>query len=367
MTSSSTSSTSTSVERLLSDLVAMPTQQGTGADEHAMCTHLATLLAPLHPDEIVVERAARSDGSPGAYVFARWGTPTRVINAHVDTVPANAGWTTPPWTPRIADGRLYGLGSADTKGAIAATLVALESLGHAPRDRGVLFSGDEEAGSHVCRAFLASPHRAGIREMIVCEPSSRRAGVAHRGVLGQTATLDGPGGHSSKADHLPKPIARLARLATRLDDLAIRRVGQGPTGMTGTCMNLSALRGGIAYNVIAAHAQLEWSLRPYPGFDRDDWEREIAALAREVDPAIVIATMTDLPPFGCAALADVVRPFVREIGTLDYWTEAALYEAAGIDAIVVGPGDIAQAHAADEWVALDDLAWAVELYRALLA
>lgn len=355
------------VEEILAELVAMPTQQGAGADEHALCTYVATkYLAPLAPDRITVERATRSDGSPGAYVMATWGTPERVINAHVDTVPANAGWTTPPWTPRIADGKLYGLGSADTKGAIAATIVALHTLGARPVNRGVLFSGDEEAGSHVVEELLASPARAGIREIIVCEPSSRRAGIAHRGVLCQLATLDGPGGHSSKADHLPKPLATLARLATKLDDLAVAQRDVGPAGMTGTCLNLAGLRGGIAFNVIAAHAELEWSLRPYPGFDRAAWDRAVDEIVHAIDPKITWKTTIDQTAFSCGALAEVVRPFVREVGNLDYWTEAALYQAAGIDAIVVGPGDIAQAHAADEWVSLDDLAWAVELYRALL-
>src|SRR5439155_27069569 len=99
--------------------------------------------AALGADAVTVAGAPRSDGSPGAYVFARWGSPRRVINAHVDTVPANSGWTRSPWQPHVADGKLYGLGAADTKGAIGATLVALAR--EPPRDVGVLFSGDEEA------------------------------------------------------------------------------------------------------------------------------------------------------------------------------------------------------------------------------
>ena len=119
------------VADVLAELIRFPTQQANaeraGGDERALCEHLAPLLRARGADEIVVERAPRSDGTPGAYVFARWGTPRRVINAHVDTVPANAGWSRDPWQPHVADGRLYGLGSADTKGAIAATLVALEA------------------------------------------------------------------------------------------------------------------------------------------------------------------------------------------------------------------------------------------------
>jgi acetylornithine deacetylase len=356
------------VADLLAELVAFPTQQagperGAG-DERALCEYLAPMLRAAGADEVIVEIAPRTDGGPGAYVFARWGTPRRLINVHIDTVPANAGWSRDPWTPYVADGRLYGLGSADTKGAIAATLVAMEAT--RPRDFGVLFSGDEEAGSGVIRAFLGGPHAAAIREVIVCEPTAHTAGVAHRGVVGQRARLTGPGGHSSKADHLPKPLARLARFAAGLDDLGVRRIAEGPAGMQGTCLNIAALSGGVAFNVIPARGELDWSLRPYPGFDRASWDRDVVALAAAVDPAITIETTIDHAPFSCDALADHVRKFVRSVGTLDFWTEAALWAAHGKDAIVIGPGDIAQAHAADEFVALDDLEWAVGLFRSLM-
>ena len=357
------------VAQLLAELVGFPTQQagperGAG-DERTLCEHLARLLRARNADEVMIGTAPRTDGSPGAYVFARWGTPKRIINAHVDTVPANAGWSRDPWTAHIADGRLYGLGSADTKGAIAATLVALE--GAQPKDLGVLFSGDEEAGSEVMHAFLKTKHAAAIKEVIVCEPTARVAGIAHRGVLGQKATLVGPGGHSSKADHMPKPIAQLARLAVGLDDAGRRRVTDGPANMTGTCLNIAALHGGVAFNVIAARGELEWSLRPYPAFDHHGWQREVMALASAIDPLISIMNTIDHAPFACDShLAELVRPFAKSIGPLDFWTEAAMWSAHGADAIVIGPGDIAQAHAADEWVALEDLDWAVALFRAVL-
>jgi len=354
---------------LLSDLVAIPTHQagpdGKGGNERALCEHLAPLLRARGADEVVIADAKRTDGSAGAYIFARWGTPRRVINAHVDTVPANMGWSRDPWQPHIANGRLYGLGSADTKGAIAATLVALDAK--KPMNAGVLFSGDEEHGSHVMAEFLASPHAQGIKEVIVCEPTARTAGTSHRGVVAQTAKLEGIGGHSSKADSMPKPLVQLAKLAVALDAMGRARLGDGPPGMKGTCLNVAGLHGGVAFNVIPQRGTLEWSFRPYPGFDRAGWDAELARTIHEIDPAIVLETPLDQEPFHCDALADAVRPFVTKVGALDFWTEAALYQARGIDAIVVGPGDIGQAHAADEFVSLDDLDWAVTLFKSLLA
>ena len=356
------------VADLLAELVAIPTQQagpdGISGDEHKLCQHIAPLLAEAGADEVVVGRGSRSDGKLGAYIFARWGTPRRIINAHVDTVPANAGWSRDPWKPHIEGGRLYGLGSADTKGAIAATIVALTDA--KPTNAGVLFSGDEEAGSAIMEQFLATADAKAVKQAIVCEPTARAAGTSHRGVLGQEASLEGHGGHSSKADFMPKPMVQLAKLAIALDEMGRARLHDGPAGMTGTCMNVAAFHGGVAFNVVPQRGRLEWSLRPYPGFDRAAWDREVTAKATAIDPGIAIKPTIDHAPFSCEALADEVRPFVQRVGSLDFWTEAALYEAHGIDAIVVGPGDIGQAHAADEFVSLEDLDWAVELYRALL-
>jgi acetylornithine deacetylase len=268
---------------ILAELVAIPTQQagpdGIAGDEKRICEHLAPMLRARGADDVIVGDGRRSDGKPGAFVFARWGTPRRIINAHVDTVPANAGWTRDPWTPHIENGRLYGLGSADTKGAIAATLVALE---HKPTDVGVLFSGDEEAGSAIMEAFLASPLPRGIEQAIVCEPTARIAGTSHRGVLGQSASLEGMGGHSSKADTMPKPLVMLARLAIELDGFGVARLHDGPPGMTGLCMNIAALHGGVAFNVIPQRGLLEWSLRQYPKFDRAGWDADVAAAAARI-------------------------------------------------------------------------------------
>ena len=94
---------------LLAELVAIPTQQagpdGVSGDERRLCEHLAPLLRHRGADEVIVVDAKRTDGKPGAYVFARWGTPRRIINAHVDTVPANAG-SVPPISPVALSSRL---------------------------------------------------------------------------------------------------------------------------------------------------------------------------------------------------------------------------------------------------------------------
>ena len=88
---------------LLQQLIAIKTHQpgpdGVGGAEKKLCEHLVPLILPHRPDEIAIVDAPRGAGGSGAYLFARWGTPDRVINAHIDTVPPNTGWSRDPWTP----------------------------------------------------------------------------------------------------------------------------------------------------------------------------------------------------------------------------------------------------------------------------
>ncbi len=357
----------------LAPMIATKTHQASpgeaGGDERALCEHLAPMLRARGADEVVVVDAPRAHGGPGAYVYARWGQPRWILNAHVDTVPANRGWSRDPWTPTREGDRLYGLGTADTKGAIACALAAADEV--RPRDAALLFSGDEERGTASITAFVKSAHLGGLTTALVCEPTARTAGVRHRGVLAYAATVRGKGGHSSKADDMPKPIVSLARLAVALDDLARAERHVGPDGMHGLCMNVAGIDGGVAFNVVPEQATLTFSLRPYPGFDRAAWDARLDALVRaasEHGPAIQLELRTNHAPFATHEPAKLGAwlagpPTVA----VDFWTEAALWSAAGVDAIVCGPGDIGQAHAADEHVTLDDLGWATSLYADLFA
>lgn len=342
-----------------------PWTGGPGGDELALCRHLATLLQGA--DQVEVVETGRRHGGPGGYVYARWGTPRILFNVHVDTVPPNTGWTRDPWTPSVADGRVTGLGACDTKGAIAALLVAMER--RRPEGVAVLFSGDEERGTAAVTAFLKSPQARGLELAIVCEPTTRRAGVRHRGVIAGAATFRGAGGHSSNADRMPAPLVTIARLAVALHDVGRAEVDAGPPDMKGLCLNIAGIDGGVAFNVVPDAATLTYSIRPAPGFDQDAWHARLAALAASIDPAITLEVRTDHAPFACSDEPTARRLLgdrVTSYGPLDFWTEAALHEAAGVPAVVVGPGEIHRAHAPDEWVSIDDLDWAVETFAAIL-
>jgi acetylornithine deacetylase len=333
-------------------------------DERPLADHLAALLRERGADEVEIGDAPREGNKPCSWVYARYGNPKLLLNVHLDTVPPNTDWTSDPFVPRIEGNRLYALGAADTKGATAAILSALDDV--KPRDTAILFSGDEEWSSVAVRAFLSGPRRAGLTHAIVCEPTSMRVGVRHRGILGMDVTIVGPGGHSSMADTVPAPLARLARLAVALDDWGQRHKSVGPPGFPGMCMNIAKLDGGIAFNVIPAQGKLSVSLRPPPGADSAAIVAELEAVISQVVPEASVRFLRQNDPFSTRD----VKWFEGVLGEraaapvdLAFWTEAALLTAAGIDTVVMGPGDIAQAHAPNEWVSLEQIHLAHDVFR----
>jgi acetylornithine deacetylase len=359
------------LEARLAELVAFDTQNPTG-DERPMAEHLGRALAALGAQRVDLF----SVGGHHA-VFAPFGPrPTLLLNAHIDTVPANSGYTTPPHTLTARDGRLHGLGAADTKGAIAAILeaLAIRRRGDAPElaQVAVLFSGDEEHGATVARAFLASERARGLERAVICEPTGLAVGHRHRGISSAVAVASSPGGHSSRADQLPNPLAVLARAAVALDDLGRRRRDDGPPGFPGLCLNIAGIDGGVAFNVIPTQARLTVSVRPGPGLDGRALLAELEAEARRAAaPAPLTWTVgVSNPPFqtrDLGAFAPLLGGRVEAPVDLAFWTEAALYAEAGIDAVVFGPGDIAQAHAADEYVSCRQLAEARDAFALGLA
>lgn len=358
---------------LLSQFIAYPTENP-GGDELGLCARLADELKARQADSVEVVEVERPGRAHGGYVFARFGEPHFIINVHLDTVPANTGWTREPFAAVIDDGKLYGLGSSDTKGAIAAALTVLDEI--RPQNVGILFSGDEENGSRCMAAFAASERIAGIRRALVCEPTRRQAGVRHRGMRSYRAQVAGRGGHSSKADSMPKPIVTMARLALGLDELGRSYLERGPDDMRGLCMNVAAIDGGVAFNVVPDSAALRFSVRPPPGFDTAEFEGRLGECAAAVHArmgALEDAPSLDLvlsaEPFSCgdeAGFRELLGDRVAAFTVLDFWTEAAILQAHGVDAVVVGPGDIATAHAPDEYVTLADLEWAMELFQHVL-
>lgn len=350
----------------LRKLVAFDTRNGSG-NEIACVDWLADALMTHAPDRLIVETVGRSRGkTDSAFVFASWGQPKTVLNVHIDTVPSGEGWTDDPLTLIERDGRAYGLGTADIKGAAAAILAGLDGV--RPQDVAILFSGDEEHGSEVMPAVIDRGYLSGIERAVVCEPTSCRVGRAHRGMLAFSATFRGPGGHSSLSDTIEAPLLKAARFAAALGDYkdANRAFGEDP--FKGLCVNIGELKSDGAYNVIPTTATAWVSMRPPPGDNVEVRERDLVAMAHAASVDVATDTIVAFAPFASRDIAAFMPVFTSEdIVDLPYWTEASMMSGAGLNAIVYGPGNLDQAHRPDEYVEIDQLHTAQTRYAAVLA
>ena len=348
-------------------------------------------------------------GAGAVSLFAQRGKPRILFHVHLDTVPASSQWSADPFALRVTADRAIGLGACDIKGAAAALLVAAE---RSHGDAAFLFTSDEEANDARCVAGFLQAHlprppgegapqgrvrvraeqavddssepsppplsrrERGFDAVLVAEPTRCQAVLAHRGVLSLRLRFRGRAGHASRTqDPTDSAVHQAVRWgAAALDyaqSLAPARFG----GLTGLRLNLGRIEGGIKANVIAPEAELRCGLRPLPSMDADELLARLRTLV-EPAPAEFEETFRGPPlPAGDVAAAEAKRLAARDLAealglpighAVDFWTEAALFSAAGWTAIVYGPGDIAQAHAADEFVELSQLQQITERYLALL-
>jgi acetylornithine deacetylase len=300
-------------------------------------------------------------GAGAVSLYAVRGAPRYLFNVHLDTVPASPHWSADPHVLRRASDRVIGLGACDIKGAAAALLAAVNA---GQGDAALLFSSDEEANDPRCiAAFLARglPYRA----VLVAEPTMGEAVLAHRGISSVLMQFAGRAGHAAgkqdpAASALHQAIGWGCRALDHVQSLSHARFG----GLTGLRFNIGRLEGGIKANMIAPQAELRFGFRPLPSMDVDQLLDTFAGLAEPAAAGFTETFRGPSLPAGDIARAEDKRLAAREVAdaldlpignAVDFWTEASLFSAAGYTALVYGPGDIAQAHTADEFVTLAQL------------
>ena len=300
-------------------------------------------------------------GAGAVSLYATRGKPKTLFNVHLDTVPDSPHWSANPFALRIGPDRAIGLGACDIKGAAAALVAAANST---QGDAAFLFSSDEEANDSRCiAAFLARgiPYDA----VLVAEPTRSEAVLAHRGISSVLMRFAGTAGHASAqqsaADSALHQAIRWGNQALAyVDTCAHERFG----GLTGLRFNIGRVEGGIKANMIAPAAELRFGFRPLPSTDVDGLLQRFRGFAHPQAAEFSETFRGPSLPSGAIADAESRRLAARDIAdalnlpignAVDFWTEASLFSQAGYNALVYGPGDIGQAHAADEWVALDQL------------
>ena len=301
-------------------------------------------------------------GDGAVSLLAVRGAPRRVFNVHLDTVPSSAAWSADPHRLRITADRAIGLGACDIKGAAAVLMAAANATSG---DAAFLFSSDEEANDPRCiAAFLGRDH--GFSEAIIAEPTRCEAVLAHRGISSVLLKFKGEAGHASSANALQASALHQAmRWGSRALDLVEAEAGSQFGGLSGLRFNIGKVEGGIKANVIAPSAEVRFGFRPLPSQDIDVLHARFGACASVGVLERYEETFRGPSlPAGDVAYAEQRRQaasaLAGELGlpignAVDFWTEASLFSQAGLTTFVYGPGDIAQAHTADEWVALAQL------------
>jgi succinyl-diaminopimelate desuccinylase len=287
---------------------------------------------------------------------------TILLAPHLDTVGAEAA----QFTPRRKNGRLHGRGACDTKGSVAAMFTAFCELAEAklrPRETEIIFVGliDEENAQAGSRAFAAGGFKADLA--IVGEPTRLRVVTAHKGSLWLQLATRGRAAHGATPQLGKNAVHEMAHIVVFLEtDYAARlRRHKHPLLGVGT-VNVGTIAGGTQPNIVPDRCTISIDRRTLPGETEAGVRREIAALLKskklgaefssvKLAPALPLETNPKLP---------LVRDFLRSAGQkkpagVDYFCDAAVLSAAGIPSVVFGPGDIAQAHTADEWISLAEL------------
>ena len=302
---------------------------------------------------------------------------TVLLAPHLDTVNADDS----QFIPRQKNGRLHGRGACDTKGSVAAMLMALCELAAAksrPRETEIIFAGliDEEHAQAGSRALVApasslSPLFLKARDRqdacptlaIVGEPTRLQVVTAHKGSLWLELATRGRAAHGA-TPHLGKnAVHEMARIVDVLetDYRAQLRRRQHKLLGAGT-VNVGKISGGTQPNIVPDGCLIELDRRTLPGETEAGVRREIAALlrAKQLSATISRKKLGPAPALETNPKLPLVQDFLRSVGQsrpagVDYFCDAAVLAAAGIPSVVFGPGDIAQAHTADEWISLASL------------
>jgi acetylornithine deacetylase len=300
------------------------------------------------------------------------------LSGHSDCVPVEGQtWTSDPFTLTTRDGKLYGRGTCDMKGFIACVLasVPLFKAHRLKEPIHVIISYDEEVGCAGVRPLL---ERLGQdlprpRAVIVGEPTSMQVIDAHKRIDVYRTTVTGKEAHSSLPALGVNAISCAAELIGALDRIAetIATTENDPRFEPPySTVSVGVIDGGTAPNIVPKTCTFRWQVRSLPSAPADEAPSALSAFAemalvpkmRKVtrEAAVETESQTSVPAFTAGAQSDAVALAMALTGanrtsTVSYATEAGLFEQAGCPAVICGPGDIAQAHAADEFVSMAQL------------
>jgi len=354
-------------------------------DEHVAAEYIANLLREVG-FQVELVPLAENRSSVLARLKGSGELPALFFNGHLDVVPPGEGvWAHDPFGADVVDGKLWGRGSADMKGGLAAILTMGKLIAKAQlRLRGDLIitaTADEEAGMTGGQRLATRTDLGDIQAAIIAEPTNLHIGLAERGVLWLQLETLGKTAHGSTPYLGRNAITMMITLLTEFEQLAIPF---SPHPILGDfTRSVNTITGGVKTNVVPDHCTVTIDMRTVP--DQDHYtiirmvEHLIAQLSQH-DPLFKasVKKLQEHPSVETSPNEPVVKQFERAIAQatgreatqaiVRFATEAAIYvPVLGVPAIICGPGDPALAHQPNEYVEIEQLVQATRIYTLSVA
>jgi acetylornithine deacetylase/succinyl-diaminopimelate desuccinylase-like protein len=305
---------------------------------------------------------------------------TILVASHLDTVPVD-GMEFDPFDPRVADGRIYGRGSCDTKSGMAAVVAAIERvLAHKRLRRNLVIVGeaDEEQGSTGVRDVIARLGQQRPDWVIATEPTELRCVTRHKGIVHAQLRASGVACHSSEPARGKSAVTALARAVLALEELSEELGTRVDPNLGAATLSVGRIGGGSATNIVPDDAWLILDRRCLPGEDDVSVRAELeGVLAKHDLPDVAVewctlekaplSTPQDDPSVLALQAALAQAGLETSTAGVAFGTDAGEFSARGWPGVVFGPGSIAQAHTRGEWVAIEEIEAASAVFERLFS
>ena len=363
------------VVELLRDLVAIPSVNPQGnpgtakTGEQAMGEYVADFLRGLGA-EVSLEQV--EPGRPNVVASFTPDKPAAhlAFAPHLDTVSV-AGMTIAPFDPEIREGKLFGRGSTDTKGPMAAALWALREWSQSPaRAQSRIrwsFLGlmGEEAGNDGAHAMANKKFSSDLT--LVLEPTQLGVVTAHKGALWLEIDTAGVACHGSTPDQGRNAIYAMRHVLQVIEEEIIPDFARHTHQKLGRpTMNVGTISGGSKINIVPDKCRIELDCRIVPGIDPEQFRQQIEADLSEVTSDAIVRVQRYSRPLD----TDESIPWVKRLGDLSpgfttapWFSDASVLSAPECPAVCIGPGSIAQAHTKDEFILVSDLEAGAAFFR----
>jgi succinyl-diaminopimelate desuccinylase len=363
------------------DLIKIPSENPPGR-EAKLAKYIAALLAKEGFD-VRLQQVSEDRFNVIAELCGCQEGPTVVLNGHLDVVPANGEWKYPPFAATIDQGRIYGRGAADMKAGLAAMISAVKTI----KDNVIpikgrimlVFVADEEVSNLGTKAFLQEYND--IQYAVIGEPTQMELAIAHRGCSSFKITAYGSAGHASVPEKANNAIMNMNRVLNELVIYGEQLRNINHELLSSPTISVGVIKGGSKSNIVPDKCEIIVDRRLLPGENPEKVLNEFRSIldrigTNGVETRFQVENLSWCDAGFLDSNSSLVKIASRaylncfgrkpHIGHFRATCEQSLFLGKGIEAIVIGPGSISQAHAVDEYVAIEQVVRAAEYYVCLL-